>query len=394
MAYTENIPSPRLFRLWAAIASVGASLERRVWLETSAGKLYPNLFVMLVAPPAVGKGQAIDTAVDLWRVSRKISVAPDSMTKASLLDKLMSSGKKLMGDKAKALGATAIYEYSSLSIGVEEFGTLLPAHDMEFLSFLIRLYNNPDNLSEDRRTSTSVDIHRPQLNMLVGSQPGFLAHLLPEEAWEMGFMSRMIMVFATSGPDWEIFGGKAQAPAARTALARQLEANAELVGPFDIADDYKAALNNWKRAGYPPSVEHSKLRHYNGRRLQMAIKLAMISAVSRGNGLLVDASDHDRAHEWMVEAEAKMPDIFREMSHKSDNQIIMELHSYLWREFSRDKKPLTEAQIYLFLKSKAPSDRIPKIIETAERADLLIRHVGQPPTYSPMANKHGAQIVE
>lgn len=376
LEYTANIPSPKIFRLWAAISALGIALERRVWLETSAGKLYPNLYTMLVAPPAVGKGQAIDTAIDLLRATKKFHIAPDSMTKASLLDRLnQARTSKILN------GGKGLFEYHSLAIGVEEFGTLVPAHDMEFLSFLIRLYNNPPSLSEDRRTSTSVDIVNPQLNLLVGTQPGFLAHLLPEEAWAMGFMSRMVMVYATFAPDWDIFGARSQDPAMRQALVSTLAQCADHLGAFTIGDDYKDALRTWRAAGFTPVPEHSRLTHYNARRMALAIKLSMISAVSRGNGLAVDASDLARAKQWMLEVEVLMPDIFREMAHKSDAELIGELCFYISKIISRHNKPVGEAVLYDFLHRKAPAERIPKIIEIAEKANILERFAGSPPSY-------------
>ena len=57
--YTAAIPSPASFRLWSAITAISGVLERKVWIQTAQSFLYPNLFTLLVGPPATGKTQAI-----------------------------------------------------------------------------------------------------------------------------------------------------------------------------------------------------------------------------------------------------------------------------------------------------------------------------------------------
>ena len=90
MRYTENLPTPVSFRRWGAISMVGQMLARRVWTRSAGGIIYPNLFIMLVGNPAIGKGIAIKRVDSIWRETKAIHVAPQSMTKAALLDQLVS----------------------------------------------------------------------------------------------------------------------------------------------------------------------------------------------------------------------------------------------------------------------------------------------------------------
>ena len=343
-------------------AGVAAALEHRVWLETSGGKLYPNLYVMLVAPPAVGKGQAIDRVADIWKATKHIHVAPDSMTKASMLDTLAASSRRLLLPEGAGL-----FEYASLAIAREEFGVLVSSHDLEFLSFLIALYNNPPSLSEVRRTSTSVDIIHPQLNMLVGSQPSILAHLLPEEAWGMGFMSRMVMIYATFGPKPDFFDTHPQEQALRAALIRDLQAITKPLGAYTITPEFRDSFRLWHRQDFSPAPQHSKL-----------------VAASRANGLTLELEDLTNSRGWILQAEAMMPDIFREMTHRSDNELIQELHVYAWQAYSKNKKPVHEQVLFTYLRTKTPSERVPKIIEAMARSGMLDQIPGSM-TYIPKA---------
>ena len=55
MDYTASMSAPKLFRQWTGLSMLSAALERKVWIETELGHLYPNLYVFLVSPPGVGK---------------------------------------------------------------------------------------------------------------------------------------------------------------------------------------------------------------------------------------------------------------------------------------------------------------------------------------------------
>src|SRR5437879_4921406 len=47
---TEGLESPEIYRRWAAIVGLGAVLQQKVWVQTSA-PLYPNIYAFLVGPP-------------------------------------------------------------------------------------------------------------------------------------------------------------------------------------------------------------------------------------------------------------------------------------------------------------------------------------------------------
>ena len=52
--FTSGMPSPDIFRKWGAIAAIGGALERKTWVTTNVGTLYPNLYTVIVAPAGVG----------------------------------------------------------------------------------------------------------------------------------------------------------------------------------------------------------------------------------------------------------------------------------------------------------------------------------------------------
>lgn len=387
LAYTSGIISPDLFRLWTAIGTLAAALERRCWIETSSGLLYPNLFVLLVAPPGVGKTESIKRGEELLSLTKKFKIAPKSVTSASLVDAVGEAARRTPIDGQ-------LVEYSSLFLPAGELGVLLPAHDLGFLSILNDLYDNPANYTEKRRTlDRNTDIVRPQINILGGSQPAYLTSLLPEEAWNMGFTSRMIMVYANSAPKKPLFSFDPRDYALLERQKAHLVAHLSKLGsahtPFTLTQGAMDNISLWHLAGGPPIPQHSRLAHYNSRRTIHLLKLCMVASVSRDTTFEITEFDVERAKTWLFDVERLMPDIFRDMMGRSDGQVINELHMYLWGEYVRTKSPIHESLIFDFLSVRVPSERIKVIIEVAERSNMLIKEAGQQ-AYTPKPkHQHG-----
>ena len=331
---------------------------------------------------------AINPVEELWVAADCFHISPNNVTKAALVDSLEKAGtKKPLNNGANLL------EYHSLLVPCGELGVLVPAHDLEFFSVLNFVFDNPRRYREERRTmSRVVDIPCPQLTILAGTQPGFLASLLPEEAWTMGFTSRLIMVYSCTGPKIRLFGPKKEKREELfKSLAKGLANMGERYGELSWDEEAEHAIEDWAYSGCEPVPEHSKLAHYIPRRILHTLKLCAISAMSRGSTMRVTLQDVTRAKDWLLGVEQVMPDIFREMSGKSDLLVLQELHFFMWQAYAKNKKPLHEGMLIHFLTGKVPSEKIQRIIDIAEKSNMMIRHVGTK-TYTPTPkNTHGQE---
>lgn len=363
---TSKVPSPEIYRLWSAITAISGVLERKVWTTGSAGAIYPNLFTVLVGPPASGKDNAIRPIRDLWSKVQGLNLSPDNVTKAALIDALGKSLRTVMNGTGDA------YTFSCMVVPCPEFGVFFTHHDLEFLSVLNHIYMSPSLYREERRTSGVVEVIKPHLVMLSGTQPDYLNTFLPDEAWGMGFTSRLIMIYAEGAPPADLFSYNAFNS---TDLIIKLRRIFALKGEFSWSKQAIDEINAWNRAGCPPTPAHSKLLHYNGRRALHVIKLSMISAVAGHEDLNVTLDDFERAREWLLGAEAVMPDIFRAMGARSDQQILADLHLYLYRLWSsvaiEKRKPVHTKDVYEFLFTRVTSEKIPRLSDAAQKLGYI-----------------------
>lgn len=399
MEFTESVLSPDLFRRWSAIGMIAGALERRVWAKVGTRSAFANLYTLLVAPPGVGK-QIIDLIWELWAETREpdsllpaFRVAPASVTSASLVDEILKAKTtRLMGPGVPP------EEFCSLLVAAEELQVLLPKFDPEILGRLNKIYNNPPSHAEARRTGQVRDliIPKPQLNILAGTQPSQLASLLPEEAWGTGLTSRIVMVYSAEELDKDMFSEDGYTDEARARMLVALSRLSVVWGEMEIDDDAQERVRNVQRGVGDPRPGHSKLEHYNRRRGLHAIKLALVSAISRGRRppQTIELVDVNRAVAWLVEAEALMPDIFRAMVGKSDSQVLEELYYYLlslWR--AAGGKPIHQQRLEQFLAARVPSEKIEKLIPVAERLGLMER-CELPATWKPCGRDGGIAVVE
>lgn len=391
MQMTEADDTPHLFRKWSAISLVAGALERRVWANVGyrsgeARQTFANLYVFLVGAPGVGK-YIVKDIEKLWKNTIEpgtnktaLHVADSNMTKASMLDCMVEATRSFLPPKGPP------YEYHSMLIAAEEFGVFLSAYDLNFVAVLNDIYNAPDSYSERRRhgPARELTVQYPLLNILGGVQPVWLNSVFPQEAWGMGLCSRLIMVYSPSSEPTDPFSNGQQFPIERVRLAQSLNKLSQLYGELQWETEAQEELKKWHLAGGPPTPTHSKLEHYCRRRTLHAIKLAIVSSISRTSSVgMIEKIDVTRAIEWLVEAEQLMPDIFRSMIGQSDADIIDELYGHMVSLYGMNKqKPINERSIFFFLLRRVPSEKIPRILEAAERANMIAR-VGGTDTYIP-----------
>ena len=385
MTLTDGLPTSRQFRLWSALTCVAGACERRLWVETAKSKLFANMYVWLVGGPGSGKSVAIEPARNLWSATQKFKISPDNMTKASLVDAISRAERKII------LGAQDIIEYHSMLIPAPELGVFMAAHDTEFLSVVNYVYDNPYNYREERRSlNKQIDISYPQITMLGGAQPGLLSNVLPEEAWTMGTMSRVLMVYGHEAAKIDLFAPKVEDTRLFESLTKRLCQIGDMVGCLKWAPDAQAEMMRWYLGGMDPIPEHSKLLYYCARRITHMLKLCMISAIAQLRTTITMA-DLQRARDWLLEAEQLMPDIFREMTQRSDIQVLDELHMFMWQLWVKKKDPIHVSRMNHFLLSRMPHDKVSRLIEMAERSNRVNRIAGSD-LYSPRPrHEHGVE---
>lgn len=394
LEYTEPLPTPLIFRIWSAIGAMSCALGRRVWIKTNSRMplCFPNLFLMLVAPPGIGKDVSINKVADLIITANAISkngivarLGGESISPKGLVDKLADNASKQTFTYRRGHEQVTA-EFHSLTFCIGELGTAIPEYDPRLIPLLNDLYNNKPAY-EDAIRGIEVRVPAPHLTLILGNQPNTLAEVFPERTFRMGFTSRIIFVYAHHPVIKDLYVDEEIELSWDQSLEQKLAEDfcdmASMAGPFKVTPETKKLINEFSR-DKPAEVPGAKFQDYNTRRPLHAQKLAICASASESNSQVVEVKHWIRALELLFAAEAKMPQIFAEVTTaRGFSETYEEIkgmggeesevtHRTLVRKLSRTHPPYEVKQILEL--ARADGVLVPLMDEAgAERRPLIFR---------------------
>lgn len=340
-------------------------------MRTSRGYLFPNLYVILVGPAGAGKTIAASEAYDIIKELENHHIAPTAVSRASLIDSLFDAERKVVLPKE----TPPVMSYNALAIYSNELGTLIPAYENDFIHVLTDLYDGKRYQERKRTAKLELTMPNPVLNFLAATTPSFLNQLLPEGAWDQGFISRTTLVYSGPGADIDLFDQIETDTVMQSALVndlRQIGADS-FSGGFSFEPDAVEAIRAWAKSGYEPRPSHPKLQHYVTRRPPHLLKLCMISSASTSNSRIVTLDNYVEAFGWLCEVEHAMNDIFKSMQVGGAARIVDEtwFWAYEWWLKHKKEKPIPEGLLWEFMSARAPIGDVPRLIDYMIRTGVL-----------------------
>lgn len=373
LEYSAKFPSPEIYRKWAAYSTLAGVMERRCYVMTAIKPIYPNMFIMLVAPPAVGKSIAISAARELVTSCGMFRVAPNSITRAAFIDFVESEGKTNIN-----LEDNTMTESHPVLIMSDEFGVLVTSHETEWLNTLNDMYDCPSVFDSATRIKGEIFIANPSVNMIVGTQPAYLGDKLPETAWGMGFMSRNIMIYAGAPIKTNIFASHGADLALHDAMVHDLRVlgDKDFTGEFLLTEEAAEYFNEQYLKDFPPIPNHPKLQGYSARRMTHILKLCMILSIDSSNDLVITAEHVHMAISEFHLIEEIMPQIFMEISGQGHDSAIREAYAWMIHEYMKKKEAIPERNLFNFLLPRLPNREVRFALDNMIRGGLIEQEGG------------------
>lgn len=345
--------------------------------------LYPNLYILLVGGPGIGKTDAIRNVFHFWDYLPDIHVAPSSVSRASLADALNAAERNILRPQDGTFT-----KFNSLNAAVAEFGTFITAYEGEFMSTLNDLWDCLKYTERKRHMKVGIDIPHSQLNLIAGTTPAWLGSSLPEHAWREGFSSRLILVVSGERILVDPWATTVRNAVLEGELKHDLQQVHTMYGEFSVETEVKETFSRWYFAGCPPIPEHPKLEHYIPRRDTHFLKILMCFSAARSSERILRMCDYQDAMNLFIETETLMPDLFKSMRTSSDANLMDEVFAFVWGVWARDHKPVPEFRILSFIAQRAPSFSVHKILDVMVSSHVLaiaeIASVGGRPSYKPL----------
>jgi hypothetical protein len=365
--YMKPFDVPPLFATWTGLAVLAAVAERKVWHVTNKGELFPNIYALLIGPPAAGKTVAIHEGRRLLEEIETVHLAASNVSSASLIDELNDAQRRLLLPKAEG-----IVSFNSLTVMSNEFGVFLPVFDTAFLSILTDMWDGKGFSQRLRKLKEKIEIPKSTVSILAGWTPSALNQLLPEGAWEQGFMARMTVIYSGASSPQDLWTENGDQIVAFKTLVNDLNIIHNLYGPIILAPDALVALREWHLRRGPPRPDHPKLNTYSDRRTALLIKLCMLCSISSSNERVIELEHYQQALAILLETEAAMPDAFKAMQTGGDMNVIKEVWYILYQEYMRkDQKPVPQRLVLSLLMERTPSHNVARLLDVMVRAEWI-----------------------
>jgi len=219
VASMRGIETPTIFTLWGALWALSTASAREIgfeWLEDEL--LYPNLYVILVAPPArCRKSTSLRHAFKVLERLAETYVPdpddPDLETTDLVLEQLATFNWATSKTTPEALevlleppptmnlhgrdGLALFDKGSQVSLLVSELTTFLSKRKYMtgMIDTLTDLYDCPERHSYNTIARGNVILEKVYLTFIGATTPTSLKDALPPEAFGEGFMSRVCVIF-------------------------------------------------------------------------------------------------------------------------------------------------------------------------------------------------------
>jgi len=346
---------------------LGTAVGRAIAMQAHGNTLCPNMFIGMVGGPGTGKSQTVRAMRSIFIKAHNAVLMPASVTRAALEDYMFDNLASRF-----APDGTQILTNECIAL-TEEMQGILPDQDLSHLTLYNILYDLPSNHKARTRTNGEVKLELPYCSIFTGAQPAYLATVMPENAWGMGFMSRMLMAFDVKGARKSAFVDSVVDHELQAALIHDLRQISQLKGWMKWDQDAMDLYEQWwvKEGGPPVPTQKRLIMGYNARREIHFFKLAMMMSLSRGNDLRVTFDDAVRAITTLLDFEAVMKHIFTEMSTTGATVALQDILDIV-RANSAAGKLTDESMIITLLMQRLPQSQVHSTVENLIASKALL----------------------
>lgn len=339
--YTEDHEAASIFQLWVGISTIASVLERKVWFRLMSDLIYPNMFIILVAPPAGRKGACMSMGsrlLDELAITGDIFLSSEKITPEAII-------KRMALCKHEFWLNNVPYNHCSLTAISKELSSV-GGRDIEYMfELLCDLYDSHHHkkwASETIGRDADVVIG-PWLHLLGGTTPKFFHKQEVQAGIGSGFLSRCMLIWAEEIRFRRTYiRDIPKHERLRKQLIDGLYKIHDIKGEYTWTKDAKERHDIWYENLPKRQNVIEQLAAYHERKQMHLIKLSMILAAAKRQDLLIDLDILNTAFSYLKMAEHFMPRVFSGTG-KSINTEDIET---VMIQLQRCKKPISYNQLW------------------------------------------------
>lgn len=332
----ENTEAPPHFWMWAGIFTLGAALNRSVWLPFGIDNYSTNLYVVFVATPGkCRKGGPISLAKRMLDAIG-INIAADSTSKESLTQELANSLRVV------DLPILGTQQQCTMSILSKELSSLLAIDAKKMIECLTDLFDDHQDAWRYKTKGGKEDtLYNPGINVFAATTPHYIANNVPYEAFGAGFFSRVLCIVGKNKKQRVTF------PSIDLDILNKLIQDLHIIestlkGPFKLNDGAISIFDAWYQNLDEKycEIQDDRFHGFIERSHVQVLKVAMILSVNEGNSLIINENDIGRAIDLVESIYGDLDDAFAGLG-RSDLSVV----THMLRQQISERKSVSLSEL-------------------------------------------------
>lgn len=210
--------TPILFHTSTALFLASVIIARRLYVNMNYGKVYPNLYILWIAPTTLfRKTTALNIGLNILVRHFPFLLAPQESTPEALLSDF--AGKEPTNYKEMTAGEQDDWKQfrryaAQHCLVLDEFSMLMAGMGKDYnaglMEALLNFHDCSDSYTRSTRVQGIIRVNNSYLSILGVSTPGaMLRFLRDEKLWSNGFFPRFALLAPeTERPEWRQPNGK------------------------------------------------------------------------------------------------------------------------------------------------------------------------------------------
>lgn len=332
----DNTEAPEHFWLWGGIYTIGAAMNRNVWVPYGIDNIHPNLYVLFIAPPGkCRKGGPVGMSKKMLRAIG-VNVAVDSTSKEALTKELHDNVRVI------DLPELGTQQQCTLSVISKELSSLLAIDAKKMIECLTDLFDDHDIWEYKTKGGRADKLYNPGLNMFAATTPNYVANNLPYEAFGAGFFSRVLCVVGTEKKQRVTF------PTIDADLLHTLTQDLHLIettirGPVRWTERGKRVFDGWYQGldGKYQDVQDDRFHGFIERSHIQVLKVATVLSANQSDVLELNSTLIGQAIDLVESIYTDLDDAFAGLGRADLSVVTHMLRKQLERKGSVKLSELT-----------------------------------------------------
>ncbi len=330
----DRTEAPDVFHFWSCIATIGAAVTRRVYIDEKWYKIYPNWIIVLAAIPGrAKKSTTVDRCTDLLRYNHPELFGADETNWPDICRTFAENTAYMMANPEDKDEDGAYSSQCAMTFVPGELGTFLNPDDTHAIDGITRLWDCPERAFVKSTKHNGVDnIVNPFFNLIGCTTTKWLKDNFSKyQGW--GIASRIVFVHsdAAGSPIWSpsrCLPNKQELEFVREKLREDLDHITTLQGECLLSEDAADLAKSWYDQTFTYLGEYGSkpdadpwLCDFLARKQIHVHKLAMTFSIARRDNLLITIKDYQEAIDRVEDVERETARVFRAHLTPSKNAL-------------------------------------------------------------------------